>query len=65
MRYARWPRMAGVLALLVGTNLAIGLAQETVLWAPKPTQLPQYNILPKGPHVKLADVKARHSGQTE
>lgn len=52
---------AGVLASAVTSSLSL-LAQTPgpVVWAPKPARLPAYTA-PQRPHIKLADLKARHA----
>jgi quercetin dioxygenase-like cupin family protein len=55
----------GLLAsLMFATGSVIVGAQQTTFWAPKPVEVPGYTS-PQRPHVKLADVKARHRGQQE
>lgn len=61
-----------VVVVLVAGCAADALAQQppgaprpvpTTVWAPKPTKTPNYTP-PQKPWVKLADLKARHKGQT-
>ena len=51
----RLTHLAAALALFAASGLSLG-AQQTVVWAPKPTQLPAYSG-PLKPHIKLADLK--------
>ncbi len=45
------------------SGLAVRAQQQpTVVWAPKPIQLPAYSG-PLRPHIKLAELKARHCGE--
>lgn len=60
-------RMAGVAAALVGLGTAWTGAQApppapTALWAPKPVKTPGYAGIQR-PWVKLADLKAKHTGE--
>lgn len=56
-----WHGLA-LFALVTGGSV-VG-AQQTTFWAPKPVDVPGYTA-PQRPHVKLADVKARHRGQQD
>jgi quercetin dioxygenase-like cupin family protein len=52
-------------AAFLASGLVVGAQQQpqqTVVWAPKPTQLPAYGS-PQRPHVKLTELKARHRGE--
>src|SRR5438874_7210871 len=49
---------------LIGSLLLLAVAAfaQDVVWAPKADVLPKYTP-PHKPHTKLADVKAKHSGE--
>jgi quercetin dioxygenase-like cupin family protein len=50
------------LLLVAACGFVVGAQQQTVVWAPKPTELPGYSG-PLKPHIKLADLKARHRNE--
>lgn len=54
--------VSGLLA--AGAYAQRGGPPEEPSWAPKPVVLPKY-VPPHKPHTKLADVKARHKGQSD
>ena len=56
-------QLAVALSLLVTSGLAVA-AQQTVVWAPKPIQLPAYTGSLR-PHIKLAELKARHRAEQD
>jgi quercetin dioxygenase-like cupin family protein len=64
MQKTRFVLLTGAALALVTIMYAQQRSAETPSWAPKPNELPKYTP-PHRPHTKLADVRARHSGQME
>jgi quercetin dioxygenase-like cupin family protein len=65
MKSARIGVAIGLVAHLIFATAGPAVrAQQTVVWAPKPAELPSYTA-PQRQHIKLSELKARHARERE